>query len=433
MRSKYAFVAGCAFLIAAASAAWSASFIAADNQNVRYIGRFDRSSAAAPQFNWPGSTIAFAMQGGGCKAILRQSLDSCSFNVIIDGAFVRYFIAHAGIDTYAVATGLIGSHQIAVSQRGESAEHAITFGGLVLDDGASLTALPTSTGRRIEFIGDSHTAGDGARGTADWATCVYGVNDAWVSYASIAGRALGADAYLIAASGKGVVHNHSDSNQVSAVTMRQLYKRTLINGPASSWDFTSWKPQVVVVNLGTNDFAECFQMASEKWRHPATAAQFMPAYAGLLDSVRALYGGAKIVMMGPYDQCGSLDSAQKVIRRVYDAQISAGKTDVAWCAYPKFTNGDYVCCHPGTAYHQKLADSLATVIRSIAGWNAGVDKPVRPKNSKADPGARSKRGSFLPHWYDIHGKALSQAALSGCVIAAYANDDAEYLRKIVMR
>jgi len=433
MRSKYSFVAGCTLAIAAASATWSVTFISADNQNVRYFGRFDHSSAVAPQFNWPGSTIAIAMQGSGCKAILRQSLDSCSFNVIIDGAFVRYFLAHAGVDTYAVATGLTGSHQIMVSQRGESAEQAITFGGLVLDDGASLSALPAAASRRIEFIGDSHTAGAGARGTADWATCVYGVNDAWASYASIAARALNADANLIAVSGKGAVHNHSDSNQVSAVTMRQLCRRTLINNPASSWDFTSWTPQVVVINLGTNDFAECFQMAGEKWRKPATAAQFMPAYAGLLDSVRTLYPGTKIVIMGPYDQCGSLDSAQKVLRSVYNAQIGAGKTDIAWCAYPKFVNGDYVCCHPGTAYHQKLADSLSAVIRSIAGWNAGADKPVQPKNHKADPGARIKRGSFLPRWYDIHGKTLTRAALSGCVITAYAKDNAEYLRTIVMR
>jgi lysophospholipase L1-like esterase len=375
-------IAGLLALISSAALAWSAVYIAPDNITIRYSGRFDARIATSPAFNWPGSSIMARIQGTGCRAILHEDKDSCSFNISIDGAFVRYFIVKAGVDTYAIASGLTNAaHLFEVTQRGEATDHQTVFKGLLLDDGASLQTLPAASDRRIEFIGDSHTAGLGAEGTSNWASCVYSVGNIGASYASLLAKNFGAEAHYIAASGKGLVHNHSDSNQVSATTMAKLVTRTLINDSAFRWNSSSWIPQAVVINLGTNDFAECFQARSETWRKPATGALFKTAYHAFLDSVRTRCPGAKIVCVGPYDDCGCKDSAQKVIKEAYTEEIQLGKTDIAYVAYPKFAAGDYVCCHPGTAYHRKLADSLTAAIAALTQWSpAGV----RTKQSFAD-------------------------------------------------
>ena len=37
--------------------------------------------------------------------------------------------------------------------------------------------------------------------------------------------------------------------------MTDYYERTLPDRPESVWDFKAWTPQLVVMNIGTNNFA----------------------------------------------------------------------------------------------------------------------------------------------------------------------------------
>jgi lysophospholipase L1-like esterase len=105
--------------------------------------------------------------------------------------------------------------------------------------------LPT---RKIEFLGDSITAGYCNE-------CQSPVHDAnneafGASWDFQIGQLLTAQVHTAAWSGLGMVHNCCGGN----TTMPTIFNRTLASvNIDNSWDWNSWVPDALVVNLGTND------------------------------------------------------------------------------------------------------------------------------------------------------------------------------------
>ncbi|URJ59340.3 SGNH/GDSL hydrolase family protein [Paenibacillus polymyxa] len=112
---------------------------------------------------------------------------------------------------------------------------------------------------KVEFIGDSITSGEGTIGAKDETDWVPMLFTALRNYTAITAEALDADYRVFSQSGWGVLtgwDNNPDTNipayyeQVCGVLTGE---RNEALGAFSDHDFTSWQPDVVVVNLGTND------------------------------------------------------------------------------------------------------------------------------------------------------------------------------------
>lgn len=113
--------------------------------------------------------------------------------------------------------------------------------------------------RRIEFIGDSITTGEGAtgaRGDNDWSSVFFSYEN---SYANLVGRALNADVRVCSQSGWGL---RADWRNDRANRIPLIYEKVCgastgepqqARGSQDAYDFSSWQPQAVVINLGTND------------------------------------------------------------------------------------------------------------------------------------------------------------------------------------
>ena len=98
---------------------------------------------------------------------------------------------------------------------------------------------------------------------------------------------------FIAHSGKGLVRNYGDEKSVSDVhdTMPGRFNRTLDSDSAQTWDSGSWKPDCVVINLGTNDFSTT--------PHPDKFA-FWKGYKELISKIRYVYGHVPVFcVVGP--------------------------------------------------------------------------------------------------------------------------------------
>ena len=52
-----------------------------------------------------------------------------------------------------------------------------------------------------------------------------------------------------------MVCNYGDDANSCTDAVAGVYDRTLPNRGDSQWDFSSWQPQGVIINLGTNDFS----------------------------------------------------------------------------------------------------------------------------------------------------------------------------------
>src|SRR5262249_20179368 len=119
---------------------------------------------------------------------------------------------------------------------------------------ASSAALVPSAppARRIEIIGDSITCGYGDQG--DSATCPFTADteDESMAYGARAARLLGAAHTRIDWSGLGLTRNYGGATKD---IVPALWERTIATDPASRWPFAAPPPDVVVVNLGSNDFS----------------------------------------------------------------------------------------------------------------------------------------------------------------------------------
>ncbi|MDO5517421.1 MAG: SGNH/GDSL hydrolase family protein [Clostridium sp.] len=112
---------------------------------------------------------------------------------------------------------------------------------------------------KIEFIGDSITSGEGtigARQEDDWIPMLFTAHN---NYALMTAKELDADFRIIAQSGWGAVCSW-DNNPKCALP--KYYEKVcgVISGERNEKlgvqdqnDFESWKPDFIVVNLGTND------------------------------------------------------------------------------------------------------------------------------------------------------------------------------------
>src|SRR5690606_9525589 len=126
--------------------------------------------------------------------------------------------------------------------------------------------------RQMEVIGDSISCGYGNEGEHAELPYSPDTENHYLSYGALIARELDAELSTIAWSGRGVVRNYEDQ---SALLMPQLYARTLPDEDAP-WPFAD--PQdLVLVNLGTNDFA--LEPGPDE-------TQFIERYVALLSTVR---------------------------------------------------------------------------------------------------------------------------------------------------
>lgn len=130
---------------------------------------------------------------------------------------------------------------------------------------------------KIEFIGDSLTSGEGlvgAVGETDWIPMWFSTNR---NYALLTAQAMNAEYRIVSQSGWGVLTGW-DNNPHS--NLPEYYEKicSLVNGDRNialgahrDYDFSSWQPDFVVVNLGTNDTVAFDQ---PEWKDEATGESY---------------------------------------------------------------------------------------------------------------------------------------------------------------
>lgn len=231
---------------------------------------------------------------------------------------------------------------------------------------------------KIEFIGDSITSGEGlfgAKEEEDWIPMFF---SALKNYSYLTAFALDADYRVFSQSGWGV-HNSWDNNPFCAIPdyynevcsiMPGEHVKEL--GGYKKNDFTSWKPDFIVVNLGTND-ATSFEQP--EWEDPST--------------------GKKHKMIREEDQYKIKESVTAFLKKIRDNNEQAC---IIWCygmlglnmcevieagiaEYKQIYSDDRVHFlilpevdeqsvgsrqHPGYLCHQKAAQTLIDVITNLS-------------------------------------------------------------------
>ena len=325
---------------------------------VHYLGRFDLMDPTAPASSWPGSAVAAHFTGTGLDVDLHDD-GANFFAVSIDGATPTVLATDGSKDTYTLATGLSsGDHDVVLFRRTESFQGVVHFHAFNPQGGGMLVPSPAPFTRHLELIGDSITCGYGNEGMGPSCGFTPATENEWLAYGSVAARALQAEPHVIAYSGKGAYRDYGGSTDSQ---MPVLYELTFAGDLSVKWDFTTWKADVVVLNLGTNDFAK---------GDPGQA--YVDAYAGMVKQIRGHYPDAFIVCaVGSMLGGGSLTQDPAYVKGVVAAANAAGDARVSFVDLGEQDgNANGLGCdyHPSVKTDQLMADKLTTAIKAAAGW-----------------------------------------------------------------
>lgn len=218
----------------------------------------------------------------------------------------------------------------------------------------------------IEFIGDSITCGYGVDDPDKDHHFVTSTEDVTKAYAYKTARLLDADYSLVSFSGYGIISGYSDGkNKVSAQTLPQYYDKLGFSYAANGsfmpsdidWDFTTRQPDIVVINLGTND-------DSYTLNHKDRQEEYSAAYTEFLKTVREKNPNAKIVCAFGIMTDRLFPSIERAVEdytaETGDGNISTLKFDVHTAA-----DGYSADWHPSVVTHDKAAAKLSEYLKTL--------------------------------------------------------------------
>ena len=229
------------------------------------------------------------------------------------------------------------------------------------------TISPTAASPlKIEFIGDSITCGYGVDDPDRNHHFKTSTEDNTKTYAYKTAQNLNADYSMVSVSGWGIISGYSGNGAKQASSqLPKYYDRlavswTNINGVdprAVKWDFNTFVPDVIVINLGTND-------ATYTKGNSTKIDEYKEAYIEFLKDIRSKNPDAYIIcslgMMGQ-DLCNAVEAVVKSYSKL------TGDTKVS---YLKFANqspkdGYAADWHPSEKTHEKAATLLTNTIKSV--------------------------------------------------------------------
>lgn len=235
---------------------------------------------------------------------------------------------------------------------------------------------------RIEFVGDSITSGEGiigAKQEEDWISMWFSAVD---NYTAMTAGALNADYQVISQSGWGVL-TAWDNNPYG--NLPDIYDKVcgLLKGEKNEalgalqdYDFSSWQPDIVVVNLGTNDNGA---FHSPEWRDETTGEThkqrlnedgsyneedlkaFENAVVKFLIKLRGYNPKAQLVWA--YGMIG-IPLMPAIYRAVEEYQKNTGDKKVSVFQLPNTTDETIGArWHPGKPAHEKAAKELTDYLK----------------------------------------------------------------------
>ena len=329
-------------------------FTPATAPEIRFVGRSATGPDGERSFDWSGTYFTFRFEGRRC-AMRASDTKRNYYNIFIDGRRHGTVAVAGGDTTILLADGLSrGEHTVLVQKRTEAEQGRTTLHG-ILTDGALLPA-PAAPGRHIEFIGDSHTCGYGTEGKSPKEPFTPETENCDLAWGCIIARYFDADYTLIAHSGQGMVRNWGDRPEGSACTMRERLTRTFDMEEEPQWDFTAYRPDIVVIKLGSNDYSEDVSPSKEA---------FNGAYAEALRKLRKAYGDVPVLCVAPCENTTVYGHLKELLEQLQDPNLHCMVLTPGLFNWDSDMGANFHANHRG---HRKMASAVIPYIATVMGW-----------------------------------------------------------------
>ncbi|MBB6461150.1 SGNH/GDSL hydrolase family protein [Flammeovirga kamogawensis] len=350
--------------------------IEADNDAILYTGRIDYSNPKSPSFCFPGISIKTAFTGNFINLLIEDfakggNVNTNYYQVILDnGAQEKTLEVNSNQNKYELFSGLSNSkHTIEIIKRTECMVGKSAFNGFEIGGNATIQQ-PISKTRNIEFIGDSQTCGYGNEVNYDNPSIKPGFNavneNAYKAWGAITAKNLNANYQCVAYSGRGMYRNVDASTEL---TIPKIYDRIFANQPTPIWNTDLFTPDIIVINLGTNDYA---QNANN---NILNGNDFVTTYINFVTKIREHYPNTKIICVNGVMMSDYFPANQNVWTTIKRQTADVVKSfndnnDMEVYHYALAPqSGPYgEDWHPTLATHQRMAEDLTSYIRTISSW-----------------------------------------------------------------
>ena len=320
-------------------------------------GRTMDQAGGALGFGWPG--IYFESRFRGTSITVRLDAPADHLRLLVDGEEKLLFKGPGPVET--TLRGLSdGDHVARLEKLTETQSGGSSFRGFF--PGRGTRALPTRPRTRaIEFIGDSYTVGYGNTSTTRQCTPkeIHERTDTQQAFGALVAKRIDADYRIFAYSGFGIVRNYAGG--VPALSLPAIYSRARpSDGAPSAAADGAWRPQLIVINLGTNDFSTPLK-PGERWADQAALrTAWRAAYVEFVRKLRLRHPQARFILMGS-------DAFFGEVRQVADT-LGGGVTAI------RFDGLDLGGCdwHPSLADHRRLAELVADTAEQLHVWPGKV-------------------------------------------------------------
>lgn len=257
---------------------------------------------------------------------------------------------------------------ITVIKLSESPHSTVGIKSIEVESEAGIVPTPQKE-YYIEFIGDSITCGYGVEDENKDHHFSTSTENAMKTYAYKTAQSLDADYSFVSFSGYGIISGYSGDGQKHGEQAVSKYYDKLgfsygnylgLTPYDTEWDFAKRQPDLIVINLGTND--ESYTGTDETRR-----AEFIAGYVDFLKQVREKNPDAMIFCTLGIMGDGLYASVQKAVEQ-YQTETGDELVHTMRFAVQSMADGIAADWHPSEKTHTRAAEKLTKEIQAVMGW-----------------------------------------------------------------
>lgn len=350
-------------------------FVSASSPQIAYTGRMDFRSRNDPSFAYPGTSMKLKFTGDAFDMLMQElgeggDTHTNYFTVIIDGGKPEIIKLDKKQRIYFLARSLdLREHTIEIIKRTESSVGTVILHGFRLRRGHRLLPLENIPTRKIEFIGNSLTTGYGneavieppPKGNPETGFHTIYENN-YTSWGAVTSRALNAQFMCTAYSGRGLYRNNTGTTHG---TLPLVYDFTIPDKSDAIWNHQKYIPDVIVIDLGANDFALGVPDSTE----------FCSTYNSFIEKLRGIHPLAKIICVAGNSTTDAWPVGERrwyrmknYINSVVKNANTKGDGAVFYFELTPQTAPYGEDWHPTNATHKKMSEAITPLIKTITGW-----------------------------------------------------------------
>ncbi len=332
------------------------------NPEIEYWGRIDTVTNKGAELYWSGTSIKLNFEGEKIGAVMKDETGGNYYNVIIDHDSISLFRPDTTKQYYLLADSLSeGKHSIEIFKRTEWDRGKSTFYGFRINRDAAILPKSAPKKRKIEFYGNSITAGYAVEDTAGKDRPDSTFTNNYLSYSAITARHFDAEYQCICKSGIGVTISWF------SFIMPDIYNRLIPADSTSKWDFSLYQPDVVVINLFQNDswlvnLPDRDDFKANFGTKVPSDEYLVNAYQQFVSKIRSHYPDASIICA-----LGSMDATREGSKwpgYIKQAVENLNDNKIYTHFFPfKETPG-----HPSIKEQEEMAGSLVRFIEQNINW-----------------------------------------------------------------